>query len=179
MNRFSLFMLVGLLLCGCVTIPKAISVEDDNLLVPFAQVVAAPKASKGMAARWGGTIAAVSNQPERTLVEIVQFPLRRDGRPDIDSSQSGGRFRAYISGFVDPAVWAVGKAVTLRGRIGDSEAGKVGEYTYSFPVLQVDGFQLWAPQPERYYYERRGCDPFYDPFCDPFWHHRSSVILVR
>jgi outer membrane lipoprotein len=173
MNRFSLFAAIGLLLCGCVTVPKAISIEDDNLLVPFAQAVAAPKASKGMAARWGGTIAAVSNQAERTLIEIVQFPLRTDGRPVVDGEQSGGRFRAYINGFVEPTLWAVGKVVTVRGHIADSEVGKVGDYAYTFPVLAVDGFHLWAPQQGLRYPDRRYCDPFYDSFCDPYWYHRD------
>ncbi len=77
--------------------------------------------------RWGGLIARVDNQREETTLEIVEQPLDERGRPVADD-ESGGRFFARIPGFLDPAIYAVGRSIRPDSQLsgpGDLRRGAV------------------------------------------------------
>jgi len=121
----------------------------------------------GVEVRWGGEIVAVDNREEATLVEVVSRELSDRGRPRAQD-RSQGRFRARISGFLDPAVYDTGRQITVVGPVSGLEEGKVGDYPYRFPIVAVDTYYLWPPPSEPRHY-----DPFYyDPFWHPYpWYH--------
>lgn len=128
------------------------------------QVVADPAAMKGDTVVWGGVIAELENTTTGTRLEVVSRPLDRQGRPRaLDDSR--GRFRAHSGDFLDPQIYREGREVTVRGAIHGIEEGTIGDYAYTFPVLQADAVYLWprrtAPDPLRH-------DPFYDPFFGPW-----------
>ncbi|PTB99925.1 starvation-inducible protein, partial [Thalassospira xiamenensis] len=77
-----------------------------------------------------------------TMIEVVSFELTDWGRPR-PSDQSEGRFRAYLEQFVDPMVYKKGRLITFLGTVGQPEAGKIDDFEYVFPTIQVAGKQLW------------------------------------
>lgn len=122
--------------------------------------------------RWGGTITRVENlADDRTLLEIVSRPLRRNGRP-IHNDTSEGRFFAYIEKFLDPEIVVPGRDVTIVGALIARQSGAIGEAQYIFPVVAARDVDYWKKQvaaeqhhfPQWNRYHRHNTDPFID-----FW----------
>lgn len=131
-----------LLLSGCASFPDAVQLPPDIPTVSYDQVAMDPDKSKGSLAQWGGVVAEVQNLPEKTLLEVVYYPLRGYGRPII-GKESIGRFRVYVDGFLDPMVYQKGRSVTFSGAIIGAEEGVVGEHNYIFPTMKAKGYYLW------------------------------------
>lgn len=156
-------LLVVGLLGGCATnIPLEIRTPPTgNPTVGVAHQ--APARYVGTKVRWGGTIASVQNRAKETWLEIVSRPLNSSGRP-IEGGATGGRFLARVGTFLDPAVYAKGRAVTVAGTLQGTEKQLIGQYPYVFPVVRVATVYLWPRLPEAAPYYP------YDPFYDPFWY---------
>ena len=161
----SLLMVVALVwLAGCAsTLPKDIT-EAPPGNPSVAAVRADPQRFVGAQVRWGGTIAAVENRQHETWIEVVDRPLYSGGRPQSGDS-SYGRFLARVAGFLDPAIYAKGRQITVAGTVEGSVTRPIGQYTYRFPVVAVRTHLLWEPLPER----REYYDPFWPPYYDPWW----------
>jgi len=156
MNRFVFFFTV-LLVSGCASIPNDLRSASEQALMPFSS--AASATAQGQNARWGGEIAQVRNLAQGSELEVVQFSLNASGRP-LKTDTSGGRFKVQVAGFIDPAIYAPGRLVTVLGTFTGIEQGKVGEQDYSFPILKSDRAHLWPeiqdPPP------RCDCEPFFN-----------------
>lgn len=159
------FRWLGLLLlaqlAGCAIPPPVYDPIEaaDFQGPPLAAVRAQPDAFLQMPVRWGGVIARVDNQREKTELEIVEQPLDGRGRPVADDD-SAGRFLAQIPGFLDPAIYAVGRSITVVGLLTGTMPGRVGDYHDTFPVVTVDYHRLWP--------KRRVPEVIYVP--DPYWY---------
>jgi outer membrane lipoprotein len=75
-------------------------------------------------------------------ITVLQLPLDGGDRPRIEA-QSEGRFLIRSEQLLDPAVYAEGTAITVVGKVIGSEARKVGEYNYVYPVLEPIEIKLW------------------------------------
>ena len=163
-----LLLLLPLAIAGCVTDPlKSVEVSD----VTVEQAAAMPDAYRGRLVRWGGTIIGVRNHKEHSLVEVLGKPLASFSEPD-DRQASTGRFMVRIPGFVDPAEYREPNRLTVVGTLVGTTQGKVGSFTYTYPLVEVQQRKLWAgvyQVAEPAYYPRWWYDPFYH---DPFYHHR-------
>ena len=149
------------LLCGCAGVVPAPIRTAPEIEVNITDVRREPESLRGATVRWGGSIVAVRNQPNETLIEIVGRRLENDGRPR-DEDRSDGRFLATASGFFDPAVYAPGREVTVRGRLEGTVEQLIGEHPYLYPLVRAEHVYLWAPRLEplpRY--------PYY--YYDPYW----------
>jgi outer membrane lipoprotein len=168
-SKLSVSLLSGLLLLnGCATVPEKLQVSDNVPLVVFADVRAEPNLNVGLDARWGGVIAKVENQKERTMIEIVRFPLKKNMRP-IVGTETEGRFRIYYQGLLDPVIYEEGKSITVLGTIANSEAGVIGEQEYLYPVLNTEKVYLWK---EKNNNNNLLYDPYwYSPY---YWNYYPS-----
>jgi outer membrane lipoprotein len=121
----------------------------------------------GRQVRWGGTIIKTVNRENTTRVTVLGRPLYKGGEPRF-TDDSAGRFIAIVPAFLDPQVYAVDRQVTVTGTLLRTDAGKVGEYPYTYPVIQSDAWYLW---PERtqppYVYPYPG---WYDPWYYDSWY---------
>ena len=157
-------LVLAAVLAGCATsVPPSIrSGEGDALTVAQARESGGQPA--GTRVRWGGRILAVHNGPRTTRVEVLSLPLARGGEPQRDDG-GRGRFIARVEGFLDPAVYAEDRLLTVYGVLSGVETRPVGEYPYVYPVVDVVDRHLWEEvQPA----EPR--DPWCDPW-DPFYGH--------
>ncbi len=175
MTRIILALAGATLLAACTTVPKELrQVPGDNPVL--VEVRADADRYIGRPVRWGGTIVEVENGPVETHAEIVGRELYRSGRP-VDTDRSTGRFIAEFAGFLDPAVYAEGRDITISGIIAGVETGKIGDHDYTWPVIRVHHYYLWPVRavprhdyPPRYY--------FHDPWYPYYYFPRSRPIVV-
>jgi len=125
--------------------------------------------------RWGGVIANVINEKDTTVMEIVDFPLNKKGRPQ-ETDLTQGRFLARFKGFLDPVVNAKGREITIVGTINKSSKGFINQFEYTYPEILVDSFRLWQIEKQiEYIYEPYWYGPWYpryrwSPYYDPWWY---------
>jgi len=164
---YSLLVLTSLLMLGCQSAPQ-LPVPQTN--PPVAAVQSNPGAHKDQQVTWGGVILSTEAKDKVTEVTILAKRLSSSTRP-IEGDVSLGRFIAKINGFIDPAVYAAGRELSVYGVMIGTENRKVGEYDYLYPMVNVTSYHLW-PVPVKYdddYY----WDPWYGPWYYPYpYYHR-------
>ena len=166
-------LLLTLMLTGCASdIPRPIR-EAPAGDITLAQALRNPEPPRADAVRWGGAIVSVENQRDASLVEIVERPLDADGQPR-NTDKSAGRFLARVQGFLDPAIFAAKRLVTVAGTLDGNNTRRIGEHPYTYPLVQVEHIYLW-PIPSRnvqhyYYRSPYWYDPWY-PWGHPYPHH--------
>ena len=133
MRRLILLLSV-LLLTACATKPAPES-------GPTPRQVQAAGTAQG-AAHWGGQIVTVKNLRDRTLIEVLAYPLAENGRPLADQAAQG-RFLVERSGFLEPREYTTQRLLEARGELVGFADGKVGEAPYRFPILVADELRLW------------------------------------
>lgn len=157
-----------LMLGGCASVPDNIASSAPGPGVR--DVRARPADHAGANVRWGGTISAVSNLKDRTVVTVVARPLTRRGEPLADRPALG-RFFAEVDRFLDPEEYKTGRRITVVGRFTGIRQSKIDRYLYDYPVVRVQHLYMWPEYPERDRYRARR---YYDPFpywWDPYWPH--------
>lgn len=169
-----------LTMAGCSMIPEQIQTADESILVSYNDAKSAPYVHQSMTARWGGVIAEVNNLKDSTVIEVVNIDLGAGAKPKGEN-KSAGRFRAIKKGFIDPVIFKQGKQITVVGKIAEPQKGKIGELEYLFPVIEIDGLQLWKEVKE--VDVRLHNDPYmrhYDPFFRyPYHYPASRTVIIK
>lgn len=128
-------------LSGCATIPDAIKGTSPTPVVQLSMVQNMPSQFIGAEARFGGTVVGVTNERDRTVLEIATVPLDSSGRP-ILNEPSRGRILAAVNNFLDPIDFQ-DQLVTVVGPITGLQEGKIGSVPYRFVAINVIGFKRW------------------------------------
>jgi outer membrane lipoprotein len=91
-------------------------------------------------------------------VQILQKPVDLVGQPkDVDRSE--GRFLALYNGFLDVAVYAKGREVTVAGEVKEKRVLPLGEIEYSYPLIHVRELHLWPDRSKE------------KPIPPPYWNY--------
>ena len=165
MQLIAWVLIAPLLLAGCasnVPLPVRTGLADQ---VNLAEVRTDPERYRTAPVRWGGEIITIENKAQETWVELLAHPLDSEGRPLIYGA-SEGRFLGRIAGFLDPAVYTAERELTVTGWVEGQVIRKVGEYPYTYPLVNVRVHYLW---PQRRPIRHPRYDPWYDPFYDPWY----------
>jgi outer membrane lipoprotein len=134
--KYRAFLLVGLLLLGaCATSPEVVDTGPTPNDV-------ARSGMTGGAVHWGGQIVKTKNLSDRTLVEVLAFPLTSNGRPNVNLAPQG-RFIVEKFGFLEPQEYASNRLVEVRGTHNGFTDGKVGDAPYKYPVVIGQTLKLW------------------------------------
>lgn len=133
---------MALLLSACASLPPELGNPDDKSVVTQYSAWLERDPATQSPVRMGGVVANISNQKDRTRVELVNLPIDSAGRPNIHQEPQG-RFVAYVPGFLDPITYGEGRLLTLYGTTAPSEQGKVGDYEHTYPVMNAQGYHLW------------------------------------
>jgi outer membrane lipoprotein len=104
----------------------------------------------------GGEILETRPKVGETEVEVLARPLRSDDSP-ARTDASTGRFLARSRNFLDPAVFAPGRRLTVLGTLAGGEERPLGALPYAYPVVEVEQVRLWA------------LDPMYPGYYGPYW----------
>jgi outer membrane lipoprotein len=122
-----------------------------------------PDAFKGARVIVGGDILSTQPKPGETEIELLARRLRDDDSPER-SDRSPGRLLLRSADFLDPAVYAAGRRISVIGTVSGVEERKVGELPYRYPVIAVERIRLWAQDVVQYgAYYPWGAWP-YDPY---------------
>jgi outer membrane lipoprotein len=132
-------LLTALFAAGCASpVPLAIRQGPPDSPTPAA-VRTQPGDHAGRAVRWGGVLIATGNRADATRLTVLARPLASDGKPGAGDA-SLGRFIAVVPEFLDPQVYAPDRLITVTGTLRGSETGRVGEHSYTDPVVAA---QAW------------------------------------
>ena len=143
---------------GCApVISKGLRAQIDEEIL-FEEVIQDPEAYQGKMVLWAGVIIGAKNRKEGTLIEVLQKPADMVGRPkDVD--RSGGRFLALYDGYLDIAIYAQGREVTVAGEIKGKRTLPLDEIEYAYPLISVKEIHLWSLESKERVY----------PY--PYWHY--------
>ena len=108
-----------------------------------------PDAGPGHPERWGGRIVRVENLRDRTLIEVLAFPLDGAGRPQTDQAAEG-RFIIQSPGFLEPHEYAPDRLIEVRGTLDDFRNGRVGEAEYRYPLVMAGRLTLRTADTDGY-----------------------------
>jgi outer membrane lipoprotein len=103
---------------------------------------------RGRVVLLGGQILATTLEDDVTWIEVLQKHLDRQQRPE-DTYQSLGRFLVRFPGFIDPAIYARGRYLTVAGRVDGNVIRPVNDMDYTYPVLTAREHYLWNPDDDR------------------------------
>jgi outer membrane lipoprotein len=129
---------------GCTHVISEPLRQQAQPLVSFAELRTNPQAFKGHTVILGGEILHTNNLRDGTRIEILQRPLSGAEMPRLTDT-TGGRFMAFCSEYLDPAVYAPQRRITIAGRVLGSYIGKVGEVDYMYPLISCDETHLLSP----------------------------------
>lgn len=157
---------IALLATGCAAPISEGMLKEADQSVTLDRVRADPKAYMGRLVVWTGVILSTLPREKGTVVEVLESPADYQKRPK-NTDASRGRFLITTNRFLDPAVFCQGRDITVAGRITGTESALIGDYTYTYPVLAIEEYHLWAHEVESPYppYPRY---PFYDPW---WWYY--------
>ncbi len=159
------WLLPALMLGACATQPPVeLATGTFTDITPLA---AQTRNLTGSRVRWGGTVASVSPKKNETCFQLVGHSLNSDARPK-EEDKSDGRFMACASGFYDPAIFTVGREVTVVGILQTPIVGKIGDYDYRFPLVSVEAIYLWPKREPRVNYST----PYY-----PLWYSPGPWMM--
>ncbi|MCG6899490.1 MAG: Slp family lipoprotein [Gammaproteobacteria bacterium] len=175
--RCGLLLLV-LWLSACASqVPQSIR-EAPAGMPSLQQVRADASHYLGQQVRWGGIIIETVNREDATWLTLLGRPLYNSGKPKI-TDDSAGRFIAIVPEFLDPQVYAADRRVTVSGTLLRTETAQVGDYPYTYPVVQSEAWYLWPKETEppytyRYpgWYDPWYYEPWYPPYAYPYRYWR-------
>lgn len=154
-------VLLGVLLGGCVSTFPDEALRGVNRTVTLGALRAAPGSHLSERVIVGGEILATRPKVGETEIEVLARRLRSDGSPER-SDRSEGRFLVRTAEFLDPAVYAAERRITVLGTVAGEEERSIGDLPYRYPVIQSERIRLWPRDV--------ATTPAYPPgFYDPYW----------
>lgn len=146
MLRTAILLTACLGAVACTTTPLDTS-RVDSRATP-AGIVAAMPGEQGARVRWGGRIVAITNQEQSTLIEMLSYPLARDGLPNTLRKPTG-RFVLRRDGFLEPLDHAPGRLLTVVGTVRSLTRVAVGETELVVPLVSAEQLKLWDDRYQR------------------------------
>lgn len=126
--------------CGHVISREARRAVDKE--VAFARVKADPEAFIGRTLLLGGVIVDTAVERTGTTLEVFRWRLDSWGEPAA-VDEDGGRFLVHTDRFLDPALYAPGRLVTLTATVAGQQTRPLGPTTYTYPVFTLGEIYLW------------------------------------
>lgn len=143
MNYRTLILAAACLASACATSP--LDTRSVNSQVSPSQVVGAMPAQRGTTVQWGGHIVSTVNRENSTFIEVLSYPLARDGFPNTNRKPTG-RFVLRRQGFLEPQDYAPGRELTVVGDVQSLIETSVGETELLVPLVRAEQLHLWDDQ---------------------------------
>lgn len=155
MLKKNLIILTGFsfLMVACVRTPVLDTSEVNSFATPYEVTDGFPK-DKGKRVNWGGQIISISNQADYTQMQVLAFPLAKDGYPNT-YRKPVGRFVLNYPEFLEPDDYESGSLVTIVGTLTDLTAENIKDIEFVIPVVLAQQIQLW-PRRRDYFYPSFG-----------------------
>ena len=163
-------LLLAALTFSCAPLSQEVMRQVDQNLT-YTVVQKNPEAYRGKNVLWGGVIIETITRPGETLIKVRETELDYEKRP-TNMDHSAGRFLVQSPGFLDPAIYAEGREITVAGELAGTKVLPLGETRYRYPLVLAKEIHLWEKRQEI-----RSYDPYYWPYWGypyrwyrhPFW----------
>lgn len=130
---------------GCAhVISREVREEADRELTPEI-LFRDPDAYKGKIVILGGVIISSKNTDKGTHIEVLQNPIDSRGRPE-DTDVSYGRFLIFYEGYLDTAIYSMGRKVTVVGEVLGKKTRPLGEVQYSYLLIKSKELHILKPR---------------------------------
>ena len=129
---------------GCAPPFSRQALDQVDRGITFRDLQRDPDRYKGKSVMLGGVIITSKNSKEGTVIEVLQRPMGRRGRP-LDTDSSEGRFLIESDEFLDAAVYHSGRMITIIGDVVGQTEQKLGEMQYRYPVIKSRELEMWEP----------------------------------
>ena len=126
--------------CASAPFPEELT-QSVNRSIGVEQLRADPTGSSARVIL-GGEILSTLPKTGSTEIEILSRPLDRGDVPER-TDVSAGRFLARTPEFLDPAIYARGRRITVLGTAAGSDERMVGDRPYTYPVVDALRIKLW------------------------------------
>ena len=136
-HRF-LLCLAGIMilsLAGCAHIVSQEMRTRAEPRIDTARLFEDPEAYRERTVILGGVIIACRNVTEGTHLEVLQKPLNYRDIPE-DTDISYGRFLVIYNGYLDTAIYAPGRLITIAGEVIGVKSGTLEEMPYRYPLIK-------------------------------------------
>lgn len=143
MHRAIVLLAACLAVTACAT-PALDTSRVTSGATPHAMVEAMP-GGRGTRVHWGGEIVSITNRERATLIEILSYPLARDGLPNAYKKPTG-RFVLRRETFLEPQDYAPGRLLTVVGTVQALTRTSVGETELVVPLVRAEQMKLWSDQ---------------------------------
>ncbi|OOP57015.1 MAG: hypothetical protein AYP45_05675 [Candidatus Brocadia carolinensis] len=138
----SIPMVLLLLIAGCAPVISKQIRDQVRPDITFSAVLNNPENYKGQMIVLSGIVLKTENTKEGTLLQILQRPAGFRGKPkDVD--ETGGRFLALDSRYLDVNVFTKGRAVTIAGEVREKRTLPLDKTEYTYPLISVKELYLW------------------------------------
>lgn len=141
MSHRPLVLLMVTLLSACANVPRFDLSAVDPAVEPAGAVRDFP-AARGHRVHWGGSIIDTVNLKDSTRIEILAYPVDRQGRPDL-TAKAQGRFILLHDGYLEAANYAPGRMVSAVGTLAQLHEGRVGDARVVYPLVHAEQIYLW------------------------------------
>ena len=132
--------------------------------INFESLIKDPNLFLGKRVLLGGMVVFTRNIKDGTELEVVQKNLGSYGSIE-KKDYSGGRFIFFSKNFLEPEIYASGRELIGVGKVTGQKLGKVGNYPYNFPVIEVEELHLLEnPKTNNSYPAPYSFDPWYRPY---------------
>lgn len=110
-GRLFLVLVAAFGLSACSSLPEELNASTEQVVTDY-KAFAESQGELTNDVRLGGIIAKVDNFKDKTRLEIVNLPINKSGKPDIDQEPTG-RFAVYFYGYLEPVAFSQGRLVTI------------------------------------------------------------------
>jgi outer membrane lipoprotein len=143
MRRLAVLMAFACASAGCASSPFPETLTRTvNRSLTLAEIRADPHAHLGEHVILGGDVIKATPKPGDTEIEILARRLNSGDAPE-GGDGSTGRFLLRTAGFLDPAIYARGRRLTVLGTLVGTEERAVGDVAYVYPVIRAERIKLW------------------------------------
>ncbi len=162
--RCTMVFMTAAVAISCSVMSQSIR-EESGPPVSFLTLQKSPETYAGRTVILGGYVLEVRNLNDVTKLLVLQSPLESRHEPGLRDA-SEGRFMVVYEGFLDPAVYARDRKVTVAGTVTGVTRESVNERSYGYLTLSLQEIHLWEQEtisrPRPYYYDPWW--PYYRPW---------------
>ena len=144
-GRINLIMCLLMFIAACAPVISQTTMSGADKSISFAALQQRPDAYKGKVVVLGGQIITTTVRDNETWIEVLEKQLDSQQKPE-NTDQSGGRFLVKFQGFLDPAIYAAGRYLTVAGQVEGKIVRPINQTQYTFPLLTAKEHHLWKPE---------------------------------
>ncbi|MDY6954139.1 MAG: Slp family lipoprotein, partial [Thermodesulfobacteriota bacterium] len=116
-------------LTSCASTPSRQFQQQVGSRLAFKELLQNIEAYKGRKVILGGHILETKNEPQATLITLLQAPLDSQNKPR-SRDLSEGRFLLRIQEFIDPEIYSRGRELTVGGTVSGVLERPLGNRAY-------------------------------------------------